>query len=177
MKSKECLHLGEFTQSTHLDTRGFVKPLRPRNTTELPFDAKDVYISSSRKGVFRGLHVQFSTPPPNKLVSIIQGSIIALSICCNKDCTSFGELTVKKISNESSKALIIPKLQAFGYLVLENNTLIATCIDQPYSEADELGINPTSFTSILKYPGEMRISLKDQKWPNLDDFLKTNRNN
>ena len=177
MTSKKCLHLNEFTQSTYLDTRGFVKPLRPRNTTRLPFDAKDIYISSSQKGVFRGLHVQFSTPPPNKLVSIIQGSIIALSICCNKDCISFGELTVKKISNESSKALIIPKLQAFGYLVLENNTLIATCIDQPYSEADERGINPTSFTSILKYAGEMRISLKDQKWPNLDDFLKTNRNN
>jgi dTDP-4-dehydrorhamnose 3,5-epimerase len=123
------------------------------------------------------LHVQFSKPPPNKIVSIIQGSIIALSICCNKDCMSFGELTVKRISNESSKALIIPKLQAFGYLVVEDNTLIATCIDQPYSEADEQGINPNSFTSILKYSGEIRISLKDQKWPNLNDFLRMYKNN
>lgn len=172
MTNRVCLHLNEFTQSTHLDTRGFVKPLRPWNTTKLPFDAKDIYISSSKKGVFRGLHVQFSTPPPNKLVSIIQGSIIALSVCCNAECISFGELTVKKISNDSSRALIIPKLQAFGYLVLEDNTLIATCIDQPYSENDERGINPNSFTSILKYSSEIKISLKDQKWPNLNDFLK-----
>lgn len=172
MTDRVCEHLNEFTQSTYLDTRGFVKPLRPWNTTKLPFDAKDIYISSSKKGVFRGLHVQFSTPPPNKLVSIIQGSIIALSVCCNDECISFGELTVKKISNDSSRALIIPKLQAFGYLVLEANTLIATCIDQPYSETDERGINPNSFTSILKYSGEIKISLKDQKWPNLNDFLK-----
>ena len=176
MKKTKCAHLEVINQSAYFDSRGFVKPLRPRDSAKLPFNAKDIYVSLSKKGVFRGLHVQFSSPPPNKLVSVIQGSLIAVSICCNKKCSDFGRMKVKKISSDISKALLIPKLQAFGYLTLENNTLVATCIDQAYSEADERGINPTSFNNILKYNGKIKVSSKDKKWPELDDFLNEYRN-
>lgn len=177
MKTIKCEHLKVINQTTYLDSRGFVKPLRFKNTAKLPFNAKDIYISSSNKGVFRGLHVQFSSPPPNKLVSIIHGSIIAVSVCCNTKCRSFGKVTIKKLSSNTSKGLFIPKLQAFGYLVLENKTLIATCTDQQYIESDERGINPSSFADILEHKGKIKISNKDKKWPNLNNFKKINRVN
>jgi hypothetical protein len=177
MKLNNCEHLKVINQNFYSDTRGFVKPLRLKNSTELPFAAKDIYISCSKKGVFRGLHVQFSSPPPNKLVSIIQGSIIAISVCCNINCKHFGKITIKKISSDASKGLFIPKLQAFGYLVLENKTLIATCTDQQYDEGSERGINPRSFFTNLEFNGKIQMSSKDKKWPNLVDFIKINRNN
>lgn len=175
MKKKKCEHLKSINQSIFFDSRGFVKPLRPRNSNKLPFDAKDIYISFSRKGVFRGLHVQLGKFPPNKIVSIIHGSLIAVSVCCNKQCRNFGQITIKKLASETSKALLIPKLQAFGYLTLENNTLVATCIDQEYSETDERGINPNSFKKVIKFSGKFKISKKDRKWPELDEFLNDYR--
>jgi len=173
----KCEHLKVIKQVTHLDYRGFVKPLRSGNNSKLPFDAKDIYISYSKKGVFRGLHVQLSSPPPNKLVSIINGSIIAVSVCCNTKCRRFGKTTIKKLSGNNSQGLLIPKLQAFGYLVLENKTLIATCTDQEYIENDERGINPNSFINILGYNGKLCISKKDKKWPKLNDFIKVYKEN
>lgn len=172
MYTNKCNHLKVVNQQMYSDLRGFVKPLRLKNQTELPFTAKDIYISSSRKGVFRGLHVQFSSPPPNKLVSIIQGSIIGVSVCCNTDCKYFGKITVKKVSSNTSQGLLIPTLQAFGYLVLEKNTLIATCTDQQYNESQECGIHPTSFINLLDYNGKIQISNKDKKWPTFTNFKK-----
>ena len=171
----KCEHLKVIDQTLYSDFRGFVKPLRLKNSTKLPFNAKDIYISSSKKGVFRGLHVQLSSPPPNKLVSIIQGSIIAISVCCNNKCRNFGKITTKKLSSKNSQGLFIPKLQAFGYLVVENKTLIATCTDQQYTESEERGIHPSSFTNDLDYNGKIQISNKDKKWPTLNVFIKINR--
>ena len=173
----KCEHAKLVNQKTYLDKRGFVKPLRPKNSVKLPFSVKDVYISSSKQGVLRGLHVQLSSPPPNKLVSIIQGSIIAISVCCNTKCKRFGEISIKSLSSNSSQGILIPKLQAFGYLVLENKTLIATCTDQQYDESKERGIHPSSFIDILKYDGKIKISDKDKKWPSLSEFIEIYRGN
>jgi dTDP-4-dehydrorhamnose 3,5-epimerase len=177
MSNSECKHLKIVNQEMYSDLRGFVRPLRLKKQRELPFSAKDIYISSSRKGVFRGLHVQLSSPPPNKLVSVIQGSIIGVSVCCNTGCKYFGKVTIKKISSNTSKGFLIPSLQAFGYLVLENNTLIATCTDQQYIESQERGINPNSFLNVLDYVGKIVISNKDKKWPTLNDFIRISRDN
>lgn len=61
--------------------------------------------------------------------------------------------------------------------MLENKTLIATCTDQQYIESDERGINPSSFADILEHKGKIKISNKDKKWPNLNNFKKINRVN
>jgi dTDP-4-dehydrorhamnose 3,5-epimerase-like enzyme len=86
-------------------------------------------------------------------------------------------VTIKKISSNTSKGFLIPSLQAFGYLVLENNTLIATCTDQQYIESQEQGINPNSFLNVLDYVGKIVISNKDKKWPTLNDFIRISRDN
>jgi len=158
------------------DNRGFLIPLRKINEKKLSLEIKDSYVSFSNKNVFRGLHLQLSNPPPNKIVNVIQGSILGISVCCNIICAKFGEIKSFELDSTIPEALVIPSLNAFGYLVMEDHTIVQTLTDQEYNEKYEVGINPASFKDLIGEFGNKIISKKDSLWPDLHSFCLSMRN-
>ena len=165
-----CNHAIPYSLDKFSDNRGFLIPLREINKKKLSFEIKDSYVSFSNKNVFRGLHLQLSNPPPNKIVNVIQGSILGISVCCNKICAKFGEIKSFELDSSNPQALIIPSLNAFGYLAMEDQTIVQTLTDQEYDEKYEVGINPSSFKDILGEFENKIISKKDSLWPNMHSF-------
>ena len=172
----KCRHWQRISQNIFYDNRGYLQPLRSLDSIKLPFSVKDIYISKSKKNVFRGLHLQLSSPPSKKLLTVIKGSIIAISMCCNAKCKYFGEFKYKEVSSSAPNGILIPRLQAFGYLAIEDETIVITCIDQPYSEREEIGINPKSFVPSLGFRQKIIISKKDSRYPDLNEFIESIRN-
>ena len=170
-KKKVCQHSKIYEVKKNFDSRGFLQPIREIGTNKIVFKAQDIYISLSKKFALRGVHVQISFPPAKKIITVIQGEIIAVTICCNRQCKLFGQARKFNLSSKKSEALLVPKLQAFGYLSLKNKTLIITCMDQPYDKAKDFAINPVEFFTNDIQINRAIISERDQKSPNLDTFL------
>lgn len=79
-------------------------------------------ISSSRRGVIRGLHYQINPNPQSKLVFCRKGSIFDVAIDLRKNSKTFG-LYCHTYLNEKNKNLFwIPKGFAHGFIALEENT-------------------------------------------------------
>jgi len=170
-KKSFCQHSKIYEVKKNFDSRGYLQPIREVGTNKIVFKAQDIYISQSKKFAIRGVHLQLSSPPAKKIITVIEGEIIAVTICCNNKCKLFGQARKFELSSKKSEALLVPKLQAFGYLVLENKTLIITCMDQPYDITKDFAINPVEFFTNDIQINRAIISDRDQKASNLDVFL------
>ena len=72
-------------------------------------------LSTSKKGVFRGLHFQHKFPQA-KLVSVISGEILDIVVDLRKFSKSFGDWAAFKISSKNKKQIFIPEGFAHGFL-------------------------------------------------------------
>lgn len=119
------------------DKRGeLIKPpLEINGKSKLEF--KDIYVSISKKNVFRGLHYQLHPFQQEKFFTAISGSFIVYCIDVSK------EFSVKefRLNQESSQSLYVPKGWATGLLALCENNIILYCSPQAYSPEYQKGIH------------------------------------
>ena len=79
-------------------------------------------ISSSSKGVIRGLHYQINPHSQSKLVSCIRGAIYDVAIDLRKSSSTFGKYCFAFLNEENKNQLWIPSGFAHGFIALKNNT-------------------------------------------------------
>ena len=93
--------------------------------------------SLSQKGVLRGLH--FQNPPfaQGKLVRVIKGSVIDVSVDIRKDSKTYGQYFLIKLSEENKKVVWIPPGFAHGFLTLENDTIFTYKCTGVYNKDSE----------------------------------------
>ena len=96
--------------------------------------------SLSQKGVLRGLH--FQNPPfaQGKLVRVIQGSVIDVTVDIRKDSTTYGQHFVIKLSEDNKKVVWIPPGFAHGFVTLEDDTVFTYKCTGVYNKASEGGL-------------------------------------
>lgn len=169
--NRQCRHSYTFVVQEFSDERGRLQTLRSIGSTELPFPVKDFYFASSHYGVFRGLHVQLSPQPPRKIMRIVKGQVLAVTACCNHDCSLRGEIRTFELSESTPEALFVTPRQALGYFVQSQSAIVSVASDMPYLPKYEKGINPSSIRDLPINRSEMVISAKDTQFPNLDHFF------
>ena len=95
--------------------------------------------SKSRKGVLRGLHMQFNHPQA-KLVRVINGEVWDVAVDVRKSSQTFGQWHGVLLSGENKKQFFVPEGFLHGFVVLsETATFVYKCT-RLYEPSDEYGV-------------------------------------
>ena len=88
--------------------------------------------SKSRRGVVRGLHWQAAPHTQAKLVRVIHGLVLDVTVDIRKGSPTYGRHVAVELSGENKRQLFIPRGFAHGFIVLEDNTLFCYKCDRLY---------------------------------------------
>ena len=120
--------------------------------------------SKSSFGVLRGLHYQLAPYAQTKLVRVLQGAVLDISVDLRKDSPTFGKYIAIELSEENKKQIFIPKGFAHGFIVLSKEAVLAYKVDSYYHQASERGIAYHDKSLAIDWklnPKDIKLSLKD----------------
>lgn len=127
-------------------------------------------VSSSAKGVLRGLHYQWPRPQ-GKLVSVLEGEVYDVAVDIRRGSPTFGRWAAVVLSAENKKQFWIPEGFAHGFAVLSERALFSyLCTDVYVKEADA-GIRWNDADVAVDWPiSAPALSGKDEVAPFLKDI-------
>ena len=130
-------------------------------------------VSSSAKGVLRGLHYQIAPRAQAKLMRVLRGSVYDVAVDIRPRSKTFGKFFSIMLSAENRKMLYVPKGFAHGFCVLEDGTEFMYKVSDYYSPEHERGVLWSDPGLPIPWPKIDRVfilSEKDKKYPNLKDM-------
>ncbi|VXA95302.1 dTDP-4-deoxyrhamnose-3,5-epimerase [Luteimonas sp. 9C] len=102
----------------------------------LPTNFVQSNVSSSSKGVLRGLHFQWPRPQ-GKLVSVLRGEVLDVAVDIRRGSPTFGQWEGVILSEENKRQFWIPEGFAHGFAVLSDSAVFSyLCTDVYVKEAD-----------------------------------------
>ena len=125
------------------DSRGFFMESYNYNTfKELGIDNIFVQdnISKSSKGVLRGLHFQRDEYAQAKLITVLRGTALDITVDLRENSETFGKYFAVELNEKNKRILFIPKGFAHGFLSLEDDTEFFYKCDNLYNPESEIGI-------------------------------------
>jgi len=135
-------------------------------------ELKEVFYTSSHKGVIRAIHFQRNHPQA-KLVRCVTGQIFDVVVDLRKDSKTFGKWKGFYLSEENKNELLIPGGCGHGYLVLEKSIVSYKCGEKFYGEFDD-GIiwNDKEVNVIwpLEQVGDIILADKDNRLQTFKEF-------
>ena len=153
------------------DKRGFLKETFRNNlfkNIKFPFDI----MSSSKKKVLRGLHIQ-TDKSQAKIITVTHGKIFDVAVDLRKNSKTFGKYVSLIISENSDFSFYVPKGFAHGFLCLSKKcTVNYKCSEYRHSKYEKtLSWNDPKIN--IKWPVLNPIlSEKDKEGLNLHYFKK-----
>ena len=120
--------------------------------------------SKSYFGVLRGLHYQTNPCAQTKLVRVLQGTVLDISVDLRKDSPTFGKHVAVELSEENKKQILIPKGFAHGFITLSSEAVLAYKVDNYYHQVSERGIAYDDKSLAIDWklnPEDIKVSLKD----------------
>lgn len=159
------------------DTRGNFMEFYNENTLNKE-GIKDVFvqdnISSSVKGVLRGVHTQLKYPQA-KIVSCLKGTIWDVLVDCRIGSPTFGNWYGDYLTADNRKQLYIPQGVAHGYYALSDATILMK-VTTHYTPGDEIGFKWNDEKMGIEWPltdtSEPILAEKDKNWGSFDEMMK-----
>lgn len=132
-------------------------------------------MSSSKKGVLRGLHYQKHPKAQGKLVMCLKGEIFDVAVDIRKGSQTLGRWVSAVLSEENKKMLWIPEGFAHGFLVLSEYAEVLYLVTRSeYAPQHEGGIIWNDPDIGINWPlgdiGELLLSPKDKALPKLSEL-------
>ena len=127
-------------------------------------------VSSSSRGVVRGLHYQWPRPQ-GKLVSVLQGEVFDVAVDIRRGSPTFGQWEGVVLSEENKHQFWIPEGFAHGFAVLSESAVFTyLCTDVYVKEADAC-VRWNDPAIDIHWPVDARLlSGKDEQAPLLADI-------
>lgn len=122
------------TPVVHTDARGSFREGWHRERyakAGLPSEWVQDNISTSRRGVLRGLHYQHPKPQ-GKLVTVLRGEIMDVAVDVRAGSPDFAKFVSANLSSENGRQLWIPEGFAHGFVVLSDEAVVHYKVSQPY---------------------------------------------
>ena len=106
----------------------------------IPFDFVQDNQSLSNKSILRGLH--FQNPPfeQGKLIRVVKGSVLDITVDIRKTSPTFGKYFALELNDRTNQMLFVPPGFAHGFLTLEDQTIFLYKCTTLYNKAAENGI-------------------------------------
>jgi dTDP-4-dehydrorhamnose 3,5-epimerase len=150
------------------DQRGvFIKPWISQDFEECFGRVTETYFSSSRQGVFRGLHYQTGSAAQKKYIICLKGSVedIALDMRMNSD--TYGRVFRHQLDEMSGYGVLVPEGFAHG-IFAHNESIVVNFCNKPYSPEQEGGV---SFKSLIEL-NDLKIEIVSKKDSEFEPFTK-----
>ncbi|MBR2906359.1 MAG: dTDP-4-dehydrorhamnose 3,5-epimerase [Lentisphaeria bacterium] len=128
--------------------------------------------SKSKYGVLRGLHYQAAPYTQAKLVRVIEGCVLDVTVDIRKGSSTFGKHVAVELSAENKYQLFVPRGFAHGFVVLSESVVFAYKCDNIYMPSHERGIafnDPALGIDWKEKDTNFLLSAKDSKNPLLAD--------
>jgi dTDP-4-dehydrorhamnose 3,5-epimerase len=161
------------TPVVHTDTRGSFREGWQRERyakAGLPAEWSQDNISTSHRGVLRGLHYQHPKPQ-GKLVTVLRGEIMDVAVDVRAGSPDFGKFVAANLSFENARQLWIPEGFAHGFVVLSDEALVHYKVSQPYDPGGDRTIAWDDTDIGIQWPlASPILSAKDVEGRRLADF-------
>lgn len=155
------------------DNRGYLlKPFMKEVKIKFDFTVDEVFLSSSKKDVIRGMHLQKNPNELKKIITCIKGEVLDVCVNVDKNSKNFGDIKSFLLSEENNNSIYVPNGYAHGFKVLSKEATLLYLQDGNYSQKDEIGINPLTlgFDWGIKKPV---ISKRDLNLTNYIEFIES----
>ena len=129
--------------------------------------------SCSVRNVVRGLHFQKPPFSQSKLVRVVKGKVLDVSVDIRKGSPTFGQHVAVELSDENQLQLFIPRGFAHGFAVLSDEVIFQYKCDEFYAPQSEgaLAWDDPDLGIDWKVPAdEVILSPKDMSNPRLRDL-------
>jgi len=127
-------------------------------------------VSSSTRGVLRGLHYQWPNPQ-GKLVSVLEGEVYDVAVDIRRGSPHFGRWTAVVLSAANKRHFWIPEGFAHGFLVLSERALFSYLCTAPYDKAADAGVRWNDAALAVDWPeAAPLLSDKDANAPFLEQI-------
>lgn len=129
-------------------------------------------VSSSTKGVLRGLHYQWPRPQ-GKLVTVLEGEVYDVAVDIRRGSPTFGRWEAVILSAENKRQFWIPEGFAHGFAVLSERALFSYLCTDVYLKDFDAGIRWNDAEIAVDWPISAPIlSGKDEVAPLLKDIAE-----
>ena len=129
-------------------------------------------VSSSSRGVLRGLHYQWPKPQ-GKLVSVLAGEVWDVAVDIRRGSPTFGRWTAAVLSAENRRHFWIPEGFAHGFVTLSEHALFTYLCTATYDRDADAGIRWNDGDLAIDWPAsEPLLSDKDAKAPFLAEVAQ-----
>lgn len=126
-------------------------------------------VSSSRRGVLRGLHYQWPNPQ-GKYVSVIEGEVWDVAVDIRRGSPTFGRWTAVVLSGENRRHFWIPEGFAHGFVTLSERAVFTYLCTATYDPKADAAIRWDDPSLAIDWPvAEPSLSGKDASAPLLAD--------
>ena len=125
-------------------------------------------VSSSTRGVLRGLHYQWPKPQ-GKLVSVLEGEVWDVAVDIRRGSPTFGRWTAVVLNAENKRHFWIPEGFAHGFVTLSERALFTYLCTATYDRTADASIRWDDPTLAIDWPvSAPLLSDKDARAPLLD---------
>lgn len=130
--------------------------------------------SKSSYGVVRGLHCQLGEHAQAKLVRVLEGTVLDVTVDFRKDSPTFLKHVAVELSAQNNRQLFIPRGFLHGFSVLSETAVFAYKCDNLYCKESEFGIrfdDPTIGVDWQVPADKILVSDKDRLHKEVKDVL------
>jgi dTDP-4-dehydrorhamnose 3,5-epimerase len=141
--------------------------------TGFRFDVAQGNISSSTRGVVRGIHYADVPPGQAKYVMPVTGSIIDFVVDIRVGSPTFGEWVGEELHSANRDAMLVEPGLGHAFVALDDNTTVAYLVTDVFRPEREHGVHPLDPEIGLEFPDGLEpiLSEKDRVAPTLAEAL------
>ena len=142
----------------------------------ISFIPKQANVSTSKKGVIRGLHFSIAPTGQRKIVTCVSGSVRDVFVDLRSDSKTFLQWGYYDLTAESGRCIYIGKGIGHGFQALEDSSTVAYLLDSEYRPDMEYGVSPFDEKLKIKWPlGDFELSEKDKKAPTIEELISAGK--
>lgn len=135
----------------------------------IDFTIHEVLLSTSAKGVLRGLHFQVAPHSTAKLVACLSGEVFDAVVDLRPKSPTYLKTFTTRLSGKSNTMIFIPEGLAHGFYAYEDNSTILYMTSGVFSAKHDAGIHWNSAGIEWPDPNPI-ISERDQNLVRLEAF-------
>lgn len=126
-------------------------------------------VSSSARGVLRGLHYQWPNPQ-GKLMSVLEGEVYDVAVDIRRGSSTFGRWAAVILSAENKRQFWIPEGFAHGFAVLSERAIFSYLCTAKYDKSADASVRWNDADIAIDWPIDAPLlSGKDAVAPFLKD--------
>ncbi|MEU8075768.1 dTDP-4-dehydrorhamnose 3,5-epimerase [Catellatospora citrea] len=162
----------EIVPVQHGDPRGaFMEWYRFDRLTEAvghPLRLAQANLSTSTRGVVRGIHFAQVPPGQAKYVTCVRGAILDVVVDLRVGSPTFGRHEVVRLDDVDRKAVYLAEGLGHGFCALEDEVTVSYLCSEVYHPAREFAVHPLDPELAIGWPqGVPLLSTRDAAAPSL----------